>query len=60
MTARYGAIADGTCILVLPTNFIVLVSSGFRVAPLQQKENKSNSSRMRSTICLAAILGSTK
>ena len=34
------AIADTACILVLPMNFIVLVSLGFRVAHIQQKENE--------------------
>lgn len=40
MTARSGVIADAAWILMLPTNFIVLVSSCFRVAHIQQKEIK--------------------
>jgi hypothetical protein len=40
MTRPVGATTDAACILVLPTNFIVLVSSCFRVAHIQQKENE--------------------
>jgi hypothetical protein len=40
MTRQVGATTDAACILVLPTNFIVLVSSCFRVAHIQQRENE--------------------
>ena len=55
MTGRASAIADTVCILVLPTNFIVLVSSCFRVAHIQQRKTKSNSSGMRAQSCLSTF-----
>jgi len=56
MTRRVSAIADAGYILVLPTNFIVLVSSGFRVAHISAEgKTKSNSSEMRAQNCLSTF-----
>jgi len=45
MTRRVSAIADAGYILVLPTNFIVLVSSGFRVAHISAEGKTSQTHR---------------